>query len=101
MYACVAARHLWSLQVQPSQFPRSTDGLPVRHHFGNHSPFVCGARRQWLWIKEKSLRSSRARAITPCRKDSVTGHNSSCEVGNILEGRTLSSHNYIGKERIL
>src|SRR5580704_15014428 len=99
--AGVAARNFRSLQVELGQFPRPTECFTVRHNFGNHSPFICGTRRERLWVQQECLRSSCSRAITPGGKDSVAGRNARGEMGHILEGRTLRRHNYTGKQRVV
>src|SRR5437879_10101356 len=97
VYASVAARHFRSFQVQLCQFLRSPERFTVRHNLANHSPFVCSARRQRLWVQQESLRSSCSSAITPDSKNSIAWHNASGEVRNIVEGRTLGCHNHTGK----
>src|SRR5216683_3319366 len=97
MYARVAARHFGSFQVQLGQFPRPAERFTIRHNLANHSPFVCSARRQRLWVQQESLCSSCSSAITPGSKNSIAWHNASGEVRNIVEGRTLGCHNHTGK----
>src|SRR5205085_10241465 len=97
MYARVATRYFRSFQVQLSQFLRSAECLIVRHNLANHSPFVCSARPQRLWVEQERLSSSCSSAITPRRKDSIARHNASSEVRNIVEGRTLGCDNHTGK----
>src|SRR4029077_15401672 len=99
VYAGVAARHFWSLQVELGQFPGPAERLAVWHNFGNHSPFICGTRRYRLWIQQECLRSSCSGAITPGGEDSVTRHNAAREMRHIVEGRTLGRHNHIRKSR--
>src|SRR6266567_84230 len=73
VYACVAARHFRSLQVQLCQFPRPAERFTVRHNLANHSPFVCSARHQRLWVQQECLCSSCTSAITPGSKNSIAG----------------------------
>src|SRR3984893_4153793 len=101
VYACVAARHFRSFQVQHCQFPRSAERFTVRHNLANHSPFLCSARRQRLWVEQESLCTSCSSAITPGSENSVAWHNASGEVRNVVEGRTLAGHNHTGKQGIL
>src|SRR5438874_10892763 len=101
MYARITAGYFGSLQVQLSQFPCSRQRLAVRHNLCNHSPFVRSLRRERLWVEQERLRSSRSSAITPHGKDSVTRHNASREVRDIVEGRTLAGDNHVGQQRIL
>src|SRR5580658_2638509 len=97
MHARVAPRHFRGLQVQLGQFPGPAERLTVRYNFGNYSPFLRGTRRKRLWVQQERLRSSRSGAVTPGGKDAVTGSNARGEVGHVLEGRALRSHNYTGK----
>src|SRR6267154_3838925 len=97
MYARVAARHFRSFQVQLCQFPRPAERFTVRHNLANHSPFVCSACRQRLWVQQESLCSSCSSAITPGRKNSIAWHNASAEERDIVEVRTLGCHNHTGK----
>src|SRR5258706_10396180 len=101
MYACVAARHFRSLQVELGQFPCPTERLTVRHNFGNDSPFVRGSGRERLWVEQERLRSSCSGAITPRGKDSVARRNASREMRDIVKGRILAGHNHVGQQRIL
>src|SRR5437870_13069607 len=91
VYASVAARHFRSFQVQLCQFPAPAERFTVRHNLANHSPFVCSARRQRLWVQQECLCSSCSNAITPGSKNSIARHNASGEVRNIVEGRTLAA----------
>src|SRR6266853_2988290 len=95
VYAGVAARHFWSLKVELGQFTCPAERLAVRHNFGNHSPFICGTRRERLWVEQERLRSSRSGAITPRGKDSVTRHNAAGQVRHVMERRTLRRHNHV------
>jgi hypothetical protein len=57
-----------------------------------------GTCRQRLWIQQERLRSSRSSAVTPCRKDAVTGRNARREMRDILESRALRCHDYAGRQ---
>src|ERR1700719_690949 len=59
----------------------------MRHNFGNHSPFICGTRRERLWVEQERLRSSCSGAITPGGENSVAGRNALGEVGHVLDCR--------------
>src|SRR5579864_3039236 len=95
--AGIAARNFRRFQVQLGECVRPAERLTAQHNFSNHSPFVSGTRREWLWVQQERLRSSRSSAITPGGKDSVAGRNARGEVGHILERRTIRRHNYTGK----
>src|SRR6476646_9801184 len=77
VYSRVAACHFRSFQVQLCQFPRSAERFTVRHNLANHSPFVCSARRQRVWVWQESLCSCCSSRITPCSNNSIAWHNAS------------------------
>src|SRR5580704_4965913 len=100
MYTRVAACHLRRLQVLLGQFARPTQCLAVWDYLGNHSPLVRGSSRNWLWVQQECLSSTRSGAIAPSREDSVARHDPAGEMRQIMEGRTLGRHDDTGKERI-
>src|SRR5271156_1351731 len=101
VYARVPPGHFRGFQILSSELPSPSGGLPVLHDFGDDAPFLRCARREGHRVEQECFGAPGSSAITPGRKDAVTGYNTRGEMAYVLKGGTRGRHNDVGKQRVL